>query len=643
MIFNAVNLNNKHCLIMKKILPALLISLLVTTNGYSQTDPFTKATDPVLLENFFDGMMNDHLKSKHIAGAVVAVVKDGITVFTKGYGYTDYENKIEVSPDSTLFRIGSISKTFTWIAVMQLVAQGKLDLDEDVNVYLTDFKIPDGKGGAITLRNLMTHTPGFEDRLLGLFGRDENSLRPYGEILKEQLPKRVRPSGTEMSYSNHGTGIAAYIVEKVSGLKWDDYVEQNIIKPLGMDYTTFRQPLPKHFSGMISKGYNYEGGTLKEYGFEYIPLAAVGGASSTAADMAKYMISYLQNGKYNNARILDSLSVSRMLGLEFRVSPYVSGIGLGFYELVNWNGIRTIGHGGDTFWFHSLMALLPEKNLGLFVSFNTQTADYSQVFGLFMDHFSPLIPAKQEARLTRENSEKFTGHYRYNRYPQSDMTRISSIMSTLKVSYDTNGYLISKAGDIQKWYMVNDSTFINAGSNEYFAFGKLKNGKYTRIYPGNLAVMPMERLPFADSTGLHIIILTIYMIIFILTFAYWPSAYLIRRKYTLNQGERKGLTALNKWIGWLTSFLVLIFFIGLISSLSKPWELAYGVSPALKVLLVIPFILCMFLLILLYMVFKLTNRKEFSISGKIHFYALTFSLILLLWQLNHWNLLGFKY
>lgn len=628
---------------MIKVSFSLLILTVFSNIITPQTNTESRIYDPVLLENFFDGMINDHLKSKHIAGAVVAVVKDGNTVFTKGYGYADYENKLGVSPDSTLFRIGSISKTFTWIAVMQLVSQGKLDLDEDVNVYLTDFKIPDGEGGPVTLRNIMTHTPGFEDRLLGIFGKDEKSIRPYGEILKHQLPKRVRPSGTEMSYSNHGTGIAAYIVERVSGLKWDDYVEQNIIKPLGMDHTTFRQPLPDNLSGMLSKGYNYEGGTFKEYGFEYIPLAAVGGASSTAEDMAKYMIAHLQLGRYNDAVILDSASFSRIHGTEFRASPFVSGIGLGIYELVNWNGISTIGHGGDTFWFHSLMALVPEKNLGLFVSFNTQTADYSQVFGLFMDHLSPLEPVSQDVRLTRENSEKFTGLYRYNRYPHNDLTRISSIMSTLKISYDTNGYLISKAGDVQKWYMVNDSTFISAGSNEYFAFGKLKNGKYTRIYPGNLAVMPMERLPFVDSPGLNIMVMVIYMTAFILTFTYWPLAYLIRRKYTLNQGERKELTVMKKWIGWLTSFLVLIFFIGLISSLSNPWELAYGVSPALKALLVIPIILCLCLLVLLYIIFILTIRKEFNISGKIHFYALTFSLILLLWQLNLWNLLGFKY
>ena len=390
-MFNCLSVN---LFVMKTIIFSLILIIISCNKVFPQPNTESWISEPALLESFFDGLINDHLKSKHVAGAVVAVVKDGNIVFKKGYGYSDYENKLPVSPDSSIFRIGSISKTFTWIAVMQLAAQGKLNLDEDVNVYLTDFRIPDAEGGPVTLRNLMTHTPGFEDRLLGIFGRDEKSIRPYGEILNEQLPERVRPSGVEMSYSNHGTGIAAYIVENVSGLKWNDYVEQNIINPLGMDHTTFRQPLPGNLDGMASKGYNYENGSLKEYGFEFIPLAAVGGASSTADDMARYMITHLQHGRYNDISILDSASFSRIHGTEFKASPFVSGIGLGIYELVNWNGIRTIGHGGDTFWFHSLMALIPEKNIGLFVSFNTQTADYSQVFGLFLDHLSPFKPAE---------------------------------------------------------------------------------------------------------------------------------------------------------------------------------------------------------------------------------------------------------
>lgn len=155
--------------------------------------------------------------------------------------------------------------------------------------------------------------------------------------------------------------------------------------------------------------------------------------------------------------------------------------------------------------------------------------------------------------------------------------------------------------------------------------------------------MKKERVPFIDSATLHILILAIYMTVFIFTFVYWPVVYLIRRKYTLNAGEGKTLPAGNKWLGWLTSFMILFFFIGFMSSLSKPWEILYGVPPAIKMMLIIPVILCVLLLVLIYQIYKLTIRKEYDLSGKIHFYILTFALLLLLWQLNHWNLLGFKY
>lgn len=628
---------------MKRTILLLLALLLTGYKSYSQVKPDSLMADPVHLEAFFDGLMNGHLRSKQVAGAVVAVVKDGKAIFTRGYGYSDVERKQPVSPDSTLFRIGSISKTFTWIAVMQLVEQGKLNLDEDVNKYLTGFKIPSGDGGPVTLRHLMTHTPGFEDRLVGIFSDDAKSLRPYGEILKEQLPERVRPAGTEMSYSNHGSAMAAYIVEQVSGLSWCDYAEQHIIQPLGMDHTTFRQPLPGNLSGMLSKGYNYEDGRLKEYGFEYIPLSAVGGASSTAADMSRYMITQLQSGRLEKVRILDSLQFSRMQKVEFRVSPFVSGIGLGLYELANWNGIRTVGHGGDTFWFHSLMALIPEKNFGLFLSFNSQQADYAQVFSLFMDHISPLSAPRREIKLTSEQAEKYTGAFRFNRYPHSDLTRIISMTGLVNFRYDTSGCLRSKAGDEQKWLMVNDTTFLKEDGQEYLVFGKEDQGRFTRAYFGNLAVMPLERLPWTDAVGLHLFLLVSCLIVFVMTLIYWPAAYFIRSKYKPDRGARKSLPANVKWLGLGISFVVFLFFMLVMAGLSNPFEIFYGVPPVIKTALILPLILCLLALISVYQAYKLGRLKGIRPSGKIHFYVLIIALFLLLWQLNHWNFLGFNY
>ncbi|MBA4183064.1 MAG: beta-lactamase family protein [Acidobacteria bacterium] len=184
------------------------------------------------VEAFLDGIVPLQLEQQDIAGATVAIVKDGKILFAKGYGYADVKNKKPVSAEETLFRPGSVSKLFTWTAVMQLAEQGKLDLDRDVNEYL-DFKIPEAFGQPITLKNILTHTAGFEEQLKDFFAADKTNPN-LGEYVKTHLPKRIFPSGTTPAYSNYATTLAGYIVERVSGQPFTEYVEQHIFKPLGM-------------------------------------------------------------------------------------------------------------------------------------------------------------------------------------------------------------------------------------------------------------------------------------------------------------------------------------------------------------------------------------------------------------------------
>src|SRR6185369_15089245 len=194
------------------------------------------------LETFLDGIVPLQLEADDIAGATIAVVKDGKVLFAKGYGYADYEKKKPVSAEETLFRPGSVSKLFTWTAVMQLVEQGKLDLNRDVNDYI-DYKIPEAFGKPITLKNILTHTPGFEEQLKDLL-RTSSESPNLGEYLKTHIPARIYPPGTVPAYSNYGAALAGYIVERVSGLPFNQYIEENIFKPLGMTHSTFAQPLP---------------------------------------------------------------------------------------------------------------------------------------------------------------------------------------------------------------------------------------------------------------------------------------------------------------------------------------------------------------------------------------------------------------
>ncbi|MGE5109363.1 MAG: serine hydrolase domain-containing protein, partial [Acidobacteriaceae bacterium] len=250
---------------------------------------------------FLDGLMPLQLQREDIAGAVVLVVKDGKVLFAKGYGYSDVAKKTPVTPDGTLFRPGSVSKLFTWTSVMQLVEQGKLDLDRDVNDYL-DFKIPPRNGKPITLRNIMTHTSGMEEAVQQLFIPDTKDLVPLDVYLKEHLPKRIFAPATLPAYSNYATTLAGYIVQRVSGQPFDDYVEQHIFNPLKMEHTTFRQPLTAAMAPMMSKGYSVASQPPKP--FEVVQAFPAGSVSATATDMSHFMIAHLQDGQYEGAQIL---------------------------------------------------------------------------------------------------------------------------------------------------------------------------------------------------------------------------------------------------------------------------------------------------------------------------------------------------
>src|SRR6185312_765117 len=239
------------------------------------------------VDAWLDGYMPYALKAGEIPGAVVVVVKDGQPLTMRGFGYSDLKAQKPVDPELTLFRPGSVSKLFTWTAVMQLVQAGKLNLDTDVNTYL-DFQIPPRDGQPITLRNIMTHTAGFEEQIKTLIGYDRNTVPENEQQLKRWIPTRVYAPGTTPAYSNYATALAGYIVQRVSHEPFDEYIERHIFAPLGMTNSSFRQPLPPRLQPMMSTGYRVASG--EPVPFEYIGPSPAGALSTTGADMAKFMI-----------------------------------------------------------------------------------------------------------------------------------------------------------------------------------------------------------------------------------------------------------------------------------------------------------------------------------------------------------------
>lgn len=228
-----------------------IVALDKNTNVPTMPSQGQGVTDPAELEAFLDELLERQMEEHHIAGAAVSVVKDGELFFAKGYGYADIENGFPVDPEQTIFRIGSVTKLFTWTAVMQLVEQGKLDLDADINTYL-DFHIPDTYPAPITLKHLLTHTSGFEDLFFEVLASDADKMAPAREWLVSHMPARVRPPGDVAAYSNYGTSLAGYIVARVSGRPYEQYIQEQILNPLGMVHSTAQSPIPPDLRAQAS-------------------------------------------------------------------------------------------------------------------------------------------------------------------------------------------------------------------------------------------------------------------------------------------------------------------------------------------------------------------------------------------------------
>src|SRR6266436_149679 len=252
----------------------------------STTPPTTShALEREDLEAFLDGIIPLQLERSDIAGATILVMKGGKDLLRKGYGFSDVSKKKPVDPETTMFRLASISKVFTWISVMQLVEQRKLDIDADVNKYL-DFQIAPAFGKPITLRNLMTHTGGFEEEIRDILLTDPKKATPLREFLMGNQPRRIFPPGEVPAYSNYGVGLAGYIVQRASGEPFEQYVAEHIFQALGMKHSSFYQPLAEDLSSFASNG--YQNNTEKPaVGFEMFSPTQYGSVCLMAPDMGR--------------------------------------------------------------------------------------------------------------------------------------------------------------------------------------------------------------------------------------------------------------------------------------------------------------------------------------------------------------------
>ena len=581
--------------------------------------------------------MANQLNENYLPGAVIVVVRDGEIYFSKGYGFADVENRIPVDPATTLFRPGSVSKLFLWTAVMQLVEQGKLDLNEDVNTYL-DFTIPATYPEPITLRHLMTHTPGFEDRGDGLFKLTAEEVAPLGVYLKESMPARVFPPGVNGAYSNYGSALAGYIVERVSGMSFNEYVEQNIFAPLGMVRATFRQPLPAALAPAMAGGYNFVDGEFVRGDFEYVVPYPVGSISATGDEMAKFMIAHLQEGRYGDARILQQETAQQMHAQLFTHDPRLTGMAHGFFENEA-NGQRVLNHGGDTLLFHSGLYLLPESNTGLFISTNGVNGSLTvkAVWKGFIDRYYPAgdPPVLSPSADFSERAALYAGQYYPARSSFTTFEKMMRAMTPLIVQVaENNEVVVNQMGQILRFVEVEPGLLVNITEPDDRLVLKEVDGQ-VMLYPAT--PFSFIKVDLAGAFELHMLIYILGALLFLSAMAGWMIGLFSRAKPRTRLVNIARAAAALFGLGFLA--LLIVFagqFMNILPAYGVP-ALFFGIDSGFQqVIAFLPLLLALLALGMLVFSVLLWLRRA---PGRLFYSLLALFALAIVWSMAYWKLL----
>lgn len=663
-----------------RVLLLVLLVVATPTAVAGQPDGPRPEPTPDDLERFFDGAMATAMAAHDVSGATVSVVADGEVAFAKGYGAADRANGTPVRADRTLFRVGSVSKLFAWTAVAQRVEAGSLDRDADVNRYL-DFEVPATFEEPVTLDHLVTHTAGFEDRYRGTIVEDRDYLRPLGEELAANVPARVRPPGELAAYSNYGAALAGYVVQRDAGVPFEEYVDSEIFEPLGMANSTFRQPVPDALDGRLSTGYTYRDGAYEPGAFEYVGIPPAGSMSATATDVAQFMLAFLGDGSYEGGRILEPASVSEMLDRQFAHDPGLNGMAFGFYEMDR-NGVRVVGHGGDTQRFHSLLALVPDADVGLFLSTNTAggAALRQDVFGAFVDRYFPgdadaggaEAPTGTVAPVVADGGEsvaetdgddagsatvnatatdataadldRFAGTYRPTRTVYTTWEKVATVGSDLSVSVRPDGTLVTSGlmgSNAQRWAPAGETHFTRVDGEGALAFRTDAAGRPTHLFLSDRPPVAYVRVGATDAIGFHVALLGLSVLLFLSAVVAWPSLRLWRWRTGGEPPARRARLA--RWTAGLASLLAIGFLAGLVAVLAGTTALTTGPTALLRGVLVVGALAVVAGIATIGFAGFAWRRGFWSRVGRVHYSLVALAALAFGWLLWYWNLLGFQF
>ena len=611
-------------------------------------------TDPAELETFLNDFFATTMKEYHIAGAAVAVVKDGKLFFTKGYGYKDIEHGIPIDPEETMFRIGSNTKPFTWTAVMQLAEQGKVDLDADVNTYL-DFRVPDTFPQPITLKHLMTHTSGFGERWLESLASDESELMSERDWLVSNMPARIFAPGEAVGYSNYNAMLAGYVVSRISGQRYSQYIQEHILDPLGMSHSTATSPAPPALQANLSGGYRYVDG-----GFEPVPIYKSqpagfpsGVIQASVTDIARFMIAQLDYGRYSDkeipeARILQEGTARQMQDPPYPIDPRLRGMTYAFADLTE-NGVWTLGHQGYFPPMGSQILLLPDQHLGIFFAVNTLdsgplTTQHAGFQRAFFDHYFPAAAAGhiEPPGDFAERADRYVGLYRRTSYPPSTPDKVADLFGafTYTVSAPGDGTLIvSMEGFELRFVEVEPLYFRQVDGSSSLVFFEDDQGRISRFYTDFVPQYSAKRAPWYELRSFNMLLVIVSVLLFISMLIAAPvQAVINRRRGT----DLRPAARTVRWIFVAISLLNLVFLFGMLFGYRPPTEL-HGVALSIKLLLTMTVMSALLTAAALVYIVLAWKDRYWGIAFRVYYTLVTVAALAFVWFLNQWNLLGWQF
>ncbi len=421
----------------------------------------------------------DKYIGKTVPGACVIVSEHGEVVFSKAYGYADLENRLPMDTENTVFEWGSISKTFIWVSVMQLKEEGKIDLHADIRSYLPEGFLKNlHYDKPVTMLHLMNHTAGFEEQLLDLRYFENDEELPLSEVLSAYQPEQVFLPGEVSAYSNWGAALAAFVVERVSGQSYKEYVKEHILKPLNMNDTSmgpFQDDNPEILERKAS-GYSFSKNGFNKEPDMYLRMYPAGGMNGSAKDLLNYVQELAK--KYEKGSLLFSKDSTKaeLFTETYRSYGANSGLSHGFWQYVG--NSQILGHEGGTYGFKTQIWAEPERERAVLILTNVMETE-------FCSEITERIAYKETTKgKTEVNADlnMLKGDYLPARSALKNVGKMQGKMQMISITVtDDNMLCLRKPfGDKKQYYeQMGDNVFFcrDASPEEKILAFKVKDGK----------------------------------------------------------------------------------------------------------------------------------------------------------------------